>query len=140
MFFAGFLWGYAPPWDTLTIKACIEIKQQGRADVRNMLKIVAWAILMSALLAGCTWVKPTPEGEKVVVLSAAEVQKCKRLGHTTVSVLSKVAGVERHKEKVEAELKTLARNTAAEIGGDAVVPESEIKDGQQRFGVYRCRP
>ena len=108
--------------------------------MRKTLMIIAGAILVSALLGGCTWVKPTPAGEKVVVLSTAEVKKCERLGHTTVSVLSKMAGIERHQEKVEAELKTLARNTAAEIGGDAVVPESEIKDGQQRFGVYRCRP
>ena len=108
--------------------------------MRETIKIMAGAIVLAALLAGCTWVKPTPEGEKVVVLSAAEVKNCKRLGHTTVSVLSKVAGLDRHQEKVEKELKTLARNTAAEIGGDAVVPEGEIKDGQQRFGVYRCRP
>lgn len=108
--------------------------------MRKTLNVIVVAIIASAILAGCSWVKTTPAGEKVVVLSAAEVKKCKRLGHTTVSVLSKVVGLERHREEVESELKTLARNTAAEIGGDAVVPESKIKDGQQRFGVYRCRP
>jgi len=97
------------------------------------------AVAAGALLAGCTWVGLSPEGEKVVVLSPDEVTNCDRLGHTTVSLLDKLAGIERNREKVQEELNTLARNSAVDLGGDAVVPESKINDGKQRFGVYRCR-
>jgi hypothetical protein len=90
------------------------------------------------LLAGCTWVKLTPEGEKVRVLSVTEISSCKKLGKTTVSLKSTIAGFERNEEKVKKELEILARNRAMDLGGDTVVPVSEISEGQQTFGVYRC--
>lgn len=90
------------------------------------------------LLAGCSWVKLTPEGEKVRVLSVTEVSSCKKLGKTTVSLKSTIAGFERNEEKVKTELETLARNRAIDLGGDTVVPVSKISKGQQTFGIYRC--
>ncbi|TVO77922.1 DUF4156 domain-containing protein [Sedimenticola selenatireducens] len=90
------------------------------------------------LLTGCAWVKPTPEGEKVRVLDADEVTSCKELGTTNVSLIDKIAGINRNAEKVQKELETLARTSAAKIGGDTVVADSPVEDGQQRFIVYRC--
>jgi len=90
------------------------------------------------LLAGCTWVRLTPEGEAVRVVSAAETVECKKLGQTTVSLLAKVAGLKRSAKKVAAELLTLGRNSGAEMGGDTIVPASEITGGEQSFDVYRC--
>ena len=92
------------------------------------------------LLAACTWVKPTVQGEKVRVLTAEEVVKCERVGKTTVSLLARVAGVERNPRKVRDELKVLARNSAAEVGGDTVVPMGPVGDGKQTFAIYRCVP
>jgi hypothetical protein len=54
-------------------------------------------------------------------------------------VLDKVAGVRRGYTTVAEELATLARNSAAQLGGDTVVPTSEIVDGTQTFAVYNCR-
>lgn len=100
----------------------------------------AWfGLLLSALiLSGCAWVKLTPEGEKVRVLSEHEVVTCNKKGETTVSLRDKVAGVSRSAEKVKAELEMLARNAAPDLEGDTVVPASEIADGKQTFTVYRC--
>ena len=95
-------------------------------------------MLVLLMLSGCAWVKLTPEGEKARVLSKSEVSKCKLLGQTTVSLKSKIAGFDRNAEKVKKELETLARNHAVDLDGDTVVPESEIKNGQQVFSVYRC--
>ena len=95
-------------------------------------------VLLAFSLSSCTWVKLTPEAEKVRVLSAQEVQSCTKKGKTTVSVKADVAGIERSHEKVKTELETLARNSAVELKGDTVVPASEIKDGKQTFDVYRC--
>lgn len=92
------------------------------------------------VLSACTWVEPTAQGEKVRVLSAEEVTKCKKVGQTTVSLLAKLAGIERNAQKVQEELNILARNSAVELDGDTVVPISPVEDGKQTFAVYRCVP
>lgn len=102
-----------------------------------MKKIIALG-LIGLLLQACAWVKLTPEGEKARVLSAAEVSSCRKLGKTTVSVKGDIGGLERLPERVQAELDILARNSAADLGGDTVVPAGEPKDGKQVFEVYRC--
>jgi len=96
------------------------------------------AILVAIGLQACTWVKVTSSGEKVRLLSAEEVGSCQELGITRNSLKDKIAGINRNKDKVKKELETLARNTAAGMGGDAIVPKTEIEDGNQIFTVYRC--
>jgi hypothetical protein len=52
---------------------------------------------------------------------------------------SDVAYIDRNREKVATELETLARNAAASMGGDTVVPETVVSEqGEQSFGIYRC--
>lgn len=97
-----------------------------------------WLMAFCVLVSSCAWVKLTAEGDKVRVLEPQEVSSCKSLGSVTVSLLDKVAGVKRNQQKVEKELKILARNNAVGLGGDTVVPDSGIKDGEQTFKVYRC--
>ena len=94
--------------------------------------------MLLLVLAGCTWVKTTPDGEKVRVLEPHEVTSCKRIGKTIATGKASVAGIERSQKKVAEELRTLARNSAAEIGGDTVVPAAEIEGDSQVFAVYRC--
>lgn len=103
-----------------------------------MKKMVCLLAAASVLLSSCTWVKLSPGGEKVRVLSATEVASCKLLGDTNVSLLTRVGAVNRNEEKVQKELHALARNSAADMGGDTVVPASEIVDGKQRYSVYQC--
>jgi len=94
--------------------------------------------LVTLILDACSWVKLTPEGEKVRVLSASEVSSCKKLGKTTTTLKDKVAGMSRKQSKVEKEMQFLARNSAADMGGDTVVPVTEIEAGRQTFEVYKC--
>ncbi len=104
-----------------------------------MARLRVSSFLIICLLAGaCTWVKPTSEGQKVKVVTANEASACKKLGTTEVSLLAKVAGVNRSKKKVQQELQTLARNSGAKMGGDSVVASSEINEGKQNFDVYLC--
>jgi hypothetical protein len=97
-------------------------------------------LLVAAVLGlmACSWVKLSPEGEKVRVLAPTEVSSCKKIGKTTVSVADNVAGLERKEHIVKENLETLARNAAPDMGGDTVVPAEPIKDGKQTFDVYRC--
>jgi hypothetical protein len=91
-------------------------------------------------LSACTWVELAPEAEKVVVLNTDEVNKCEELGTTTVSVKYEVGGFNRNTETMTNELQTLARNSAVELKGDAIVAVSEIEKGAQKYKIYRCRP
>lgn len=96
-------------------------------------------VLTLVLLQGCTWVKLNPAGEQVNVVEAQHVEGCKLLGKTTVSVKSTVAGIGRDEEDMQQELEILARNNAADIGGDTIVAISGIEDGRRAYSVYQCK-
>lgn len=98
------------------------------------------ASLIVLNVSACTWVESSPAGEKVRVLDTTEVASCKHVGKTTVKTAHKLAGLKRHKNKVQDELNTLARNSAADLGGDSVVAVDIPVDGRQVFEVYRCMP
>ena len=97
--------------------------------------IVVIALLV---LASCTWVELKEEGESVTVVSSVP-SSCKRLGSTTATTQAELVSIDRSDKKVMSELVTLARNSAANMGGDTITAESEIsEDGVQTFGVFRC--
>jgi len=104
-----------------------------------MLRSIALATLIGALSAGCTWVKPDQAGELVnVVYTPVEVRECRELGSVTVSVKADVAGISRNAVKVRDELESLARNQAATMQADTILPKSDVNDGEQEFLAYRC--
>ena len=78
------------------------------------------------------------EGDDIIrVLDPAEVGSCREMGRTNNSVTAKVI-VERSEDAVAKELRILARNSAARMGGDTIVPLTVIEEGQQTFMVYKC--
>lgn len=95
-------------------------------------------VLLIGTLSACTWVKPTDAGQNVRLVSYDQVGKCKKLGKTTVSVLDKVGFISRSDDKIEGELKTLAKNSAADMGGDTIVVAGAVTKGEQPFDVYQC--
>jgi len=95
-------------------------------------------IAASFLLSACAGLSLTPEGEKVRILEPTEVGSCKELGKTNTSVTDTVVGVERPEDTIAKELRIIARNGAARMGGDTIVPLTVIEQGQQTFVVYKC--
>lgn len=95
--------------------------------------------LMVAVLAGCTWVKPEPRSGQVELQTLADINLCRKLGEVTATTVGRVAFVDRDRAKMAAELVQLARNEAQVMGGDTIAALSEIRAGEQRFGVYKCR-
>lgn len=95
-------------------------------------------ILAGLLLCSCTWVQLTGEGQTVSVRQARDVAACQRLGRTQSQTTKSVLLIDRNRDKLSQELITLARNEAGSLGGNAIAAESEIVDGRQTFGVYRC--
>ena len=102
-----------------------------------MKKVIATSLIVFGL-SGCSWVQVTPGGQAVrLVQSKNDVSGCKELGSTTSSVMSKFF-IERNQDTVARELADLARNSAAEMGGDTIVPISPITEGKRTFGIYKC--
>lgn len=113
--------------------------RQGEKFLNTFFKI-AVALALVAVLNACTWVKVTPGGQNVVVSDGTGVNNCESKGEVLSKLKSRVAGVERNATKVKGELETLARNEASKMGGDTIVAKSNVRDGEQTFAVYRCRP
>jgi len=92
-----------------------------------------------ALAACADWVPLKPGAEGVRVATADQVKHCRHVGRTIVSVADAVAGIKRKPQTVAAELERLARNHAPKLGGDTIVPEGPVENGERSYKVYRCR-
>lgn len=95
-------------------------------------------IATALLMCGCSWVSPEPGAGTVAVSTTEQLSHCQRLGSASAKSLNKVGFISRDGDKLQSELKMLARNEALGMGGNAIAPESAIVRGQQKFGVYRC--
>ena len=97
------------------------------------------SIVLAGLLAlACTWVKLTPGGEAVRVAKEDEVGGCETKGRTHAQTTDRVTVFARSPTTIQQELVSLARNEAALMGGDAIVPASGVESGRQTFDVYLC--
>ncbi|HXV35883.1 MAG TPA: DUF4156 domain-containing protein [Myxococcota bacterium] len=97
------------------------------------------AAAIATFAVACTWVSLTPEGEGVQILRAGEVSDCEKLGKASSKTAERVLLFARTERKMREELEALARNEAAEMGGDAIVPLGAPAGGRQSFDVYRCQ-
>ena len=95
-------------------------------------------LLASALLSACSFVKVSEPGKAVELKTASEVEHCEVKGTTNAQVLGKII-FKRVEASMASELADLARNQAAEMGGDTIVSTSAVVDGKQSFAVYKCR-
>ena len=90
-------------------------------------------------LAACTTARLTASGEKARLLSVDEAAKCEKLGRAVIS-RKPLISIPRPQAIIVKELRILARNNAANMGGDTVAPVSGVSNGQQTFEVYKCVP
>ncbi len=101
------------------------------------MKIFMLAIVSVLALGGCATLKLTESGEKVRVLDPSEVSSCREMGRTNTSITARIV-IERPVETVSKELRIIARNSAARMGGDTIVPLTVLENGNQTFNVYKC--
>jgi len=103
------------------------------------MKLCGYALTMVILgMTACTWVEPTKEGAEVRLVEASDIETCKNLGTTNTFVKHKIGVVTRSEEKVTEELVTLAKNSAAEKGGDSIVAKGLPSEGSMSFVIYKC--
>ena len=96
-------------------------------------------VFMVFALEGCAWIRSLGQDTEVRVTTAAGVKGCAAAGSTRVSVFDRAGEMPRSDAELAAALDTLARNSALQLGGNAIVPVSEVVDGSQTFAVYRCQ-
>lgn len=105
-----------------------------------MTSLYRFAPLAAAMLLGaCTYgIKLDSGGEHVRTAWNGGVSGCRDVGKVTVSVLSRVGPVDRNDIKVRDELEIMARNQAADMRADTIVPLGEPRDGEQSWEGYAC--
>lgn len=99
--------------------------------------IRATPALSALLLGGCAFVSLTDAGANVRQSTAERVSQCKLVA-TISSQTKDTVVIGRNSGKVREELIVLARNRAAEIGANAIVPVAEQRNGSQDFSAYSC--
>ena len=99
---------------------------------------VMLSLLAATLVGGCALVELTPAGAGVRLASREAVATCTNLGRITADVIAKVGFLPRHPDAVQDNINVTARNAAADMGADTIVPATNIVDGKQTFDVYRC--
>jgi len=94
--------------------------------------------LLTLLGTGCNFVELKPEADTVKILTADQVANCNPSGTITTKVLDEVLFIPRDDGAMATELEMLARNEAIKSDANAIVPISEIEDGQRTFKAYIC--
>ena len=89
-------------------------------------------------LPACTWVEVTKEAQQVTLVKEFNVKDCLKLGTTSATTTYKIGIIIREDETVTEELITVARNRAAELGGDSIVSKGVAVEGKMSFDVYKC--
>ena len=94
-------------------------------------------LIGSLLLAGCTFVQLSDAGAGVAQLGSGDVANCESKGVVSTQTRAKVV-VSRSEEAVREELTVMARNEAAKLGANAIVPIARPEDGAQSFRAFLC--
>ena len=88
-------------------------------------------------LAGCNFVQLTDPGAGVAQLASGDVTNCQEVGIVSSQTKDRVV-IKRGRDTVQGELNILARNEAAIMGANAIVPIAEPVEGAQRFRAFLC--
>lgn len=96
-------------------------------------------VLLLSLLLFVTGCGPelTLQGSQVNVGQESNLKRCKILGSTSLS-LTPTRTKLMSEEKIKAHLIIDARNFAARIGGNTILPMPMIEEGKQSFKIYNC--
>ncbi len=94
-------------------------------------------LIGTLLLAGCTFVQLSDAGAGVAQLGSGDVANCESKGVVSTQTRAKVV-VSRSEEAVREELTVMARNEAAKLGANAIVPIAQPEDGAQSFRAFLC--
>jgi hypothetical protein len=103
------------------------------------MKTLLISLLMLTASSACTWVELNNLGRDVSIVTSGEINSCERIGDVSAKTRYQLIGSSsRDTEKVATELSVLARNAAAKINANTLVPTSPPSNGEQVFQAFHC--
>ena len=97
-----------------------------------------FVITIALMTSACTFVQLSDAGAGVAQLGPGDVANCQDKGVVSTQTKAKMI-ISRGREAVQEELNVLARNEAANLGANAIVPIGDPENGSQRFRAYLCQ-
>ncbi len=97
-------------------------------------------LLLMVSVSGCAWLKPSVKASDVRLITVTMLQGCTRLGTTHVSVADRLDQLLQNEGQLAEELVSLARNSAVQFDGNAILALTDISEGTQSFAIFRCEP
>ena len=107
-----------------------------RSQTMTLLRLPLFVCI--AFAASCTYVKVSDPGAQVLQATATDVLNCREVGEIASQTRARVL-LRRPAGKVAQELIDLARNQAANLGANAIVPIGVPERGMQKFMAYACQ-
>lgn len=95
-------------------------------------------LLLLLSITSCSLFRSATKAEDVRVVASDGVRDCVEIATTEVSLMPGTMENYRTDEDLAANLERLARESAAQIGGNTIAARGEIDNRSQRFTVYRC--
>ena len=103
----------------------------------NTIKSIILLFALLLVIAGCASPKLTLQGSKVNVGKESDLRQCQMLGSTSLSLApTRVRWMK--EEQMKKQLTLEARNFAARIGGNMILPAGLLEEGKQSFKIYNC--
>lgn len=96
-------------------------------------------IVLSIAVTGCSLFRPEIQVEDVWMAKADQVADCVEIATSEVSLMPGTMESYSADEDLAGKLEMLARESAVQIGGNTIVPRSEIDNRSQLFTVYSCK-
>jgi len=90
------------------------------------------------ILAGCAVTGGRGPEDSVRVVTAEQLRGCTNVGSAHVTVVDNLAELQKVEGAVAGKLIALAKNSALQLGGNAIVEMTNIVDGSQSFAVFNC--
>ena len=98
-------------------------------------QILLYAVTL--LFSGCAFVELSDQGALVKQGTEEDIVNCELVAEVSSQTKDKIL-VDRNDTSVRGELAVLARNRAAEMGANVIVPSTAPDRGVQGFKAYLC--
>ena len=95
-------------------------------------------VLLLLSITSCSLFRSAARVEDIRVVNTHDVKECVEIATTEVSLMPGSMENYRSDDDLAASLEQLARETAAQIGGNTIAARGEIDNRSQLFTVYRC--
>ena len=103
----------------------------------NTIKNIVLLFGLLIVIFGCASPELTLQGSKVNVGKESDLKQCQMLGSTLLSLSpNRVRWIK--EEQMKKQLTVEARNFAARIGGNMILPAAPVEEGKQSFKIYNC--